>query len=304
MASKWSKFVAGGVAIIVAGAAAAWALTRPDPHPDSYWANLGEPDLVAGERLFWAGGCASCHAAPGATGDALKVLAGGRPLPSPFGTFHMPNISPDPDAGIGSWTLAEFGNAMTRGVGRRGEHLYPSFPYGSYSRLSAEDINDLFGYLKTLPADDNVAPAHALGFPFNVRPAVGAWKFLYFNDQPRIQLASTDDSVKRGQFLVEGPGHCGECHTPRDSMGGFQKDRWLAGGPNPEGKGTIPNITPGGDIGSWSEGDIASYLETGFTPEYDSVGGSMAEVQQNLARLPKSDLEAIAAYLKAVPAQE
>src|SRR5690606_24795729 len=101
----------------------------------SYWANLGEPDLVNGEQLFWAGGCASCHAAAGAEGEALKELAGGRPLPSPFGTFHIPNISPDPDAGIGSWTLAEFGNAMTRGVGRRGEHLYPSFPYGSYSRL-------------------------------------------------------------------------------------------------------------------------------------------------------------------------
>lgn len=304
MASRWAKVLGAGVIIVAVGAGVAWALTKPDPHPNTYWADLGEPDIVKGEQLFWAGGCASCHAAPNSTGDALKVLAGGRVLSSPFGTFHIPNISPDPGAGIGDWTLAEFGNAMTRGVGPDGEHLYPSFPYGSYARLSAKDINDLFGYLKTLPASSNIAPPHELQFPYNIRLAVGGWKFLYFNDQPRVELASADEKVRRGQFLAEGPGHCGECHTPRNALGGFEPDRWLAGGPNPEGRGTIPNITPGSrDIGSWSEGDIATYLETGFTPDYDSVGGSMVEVQQNLAHLPKSDLEAIAAYLKAVPAR-
>ncbi|MBW6421169.1 cytochrome c [Rhizobium sp. XQZ8] len=301
MASVLSKILGAGVVIVAVGAAAAWFLTKPDPHPDSYWANLGTPDLAKGEQLFWAGGCASCHAATGASGDALKVMSGGRALPSPFGTFHIPNISPDPKAGIGGWTLAQFGNAMTRGVGPNGEHLYPSFPYGSYARLPAKDVNDLFGYLKTLPASQNIAPPHELGFPFNIRMAVGGWKFLYFNDQPRVQLASADDKLKRGQFLVEGPGHCGECHTPRDAMGGFLPGKWLAGGPNPEGKGTIPNITPGGDLGSWSEGDITNYLETGFTPDFDTAGGSMVEVQQNIAHLPKGDIEAIAAYLKAVP---
>nr|WP_226951180.1 cytochrome c [Rhizobium terrae] len=298
----WSKILLAGVVVVAAGAATAWALTRPDPHPAGYWASPGTPDLAKGEQLFWAGGCASCHAAQGAEGDALKVLSGGRALPSPFGTFHIPNISPDPNAGIGRWTLAQFGDAMTRGVGADGEHLYPSFPYGSYTRLSAKDVGDLFGYLKTLPASANVAPPHELRFPYNVRLGVGVWKYLYLNDRPRVQLASADEKVKRGQFLVEGPGHCGECHTPRDQMGGFQPGRWLAGGPNPEGKGTIPNITPGSaDIGSWSEADIAGYLETGFTPDFDSAGGSMVEVQQNIAHLPKSDLEAIAAYLKAVP---
>lgn len=303
MASTWSKIAAAGVAVMAIGAGAAWALTKPDPHPDSYWANLGEPDLSNGEQIFWAGGCASCHAATGAEGDALKIMSGGRALPSPFGTFHIPNISPDPQAGIGHWTLAQFGNAMTRGVGPGGEHLYPSFPYGSYARMAPKDVNDLFGYLKTLPVSSNVAPGHELGFPFNIRLAVGGWKFLYFNDQPRVELASADDKVKRGQYLVEGPGHCGECHTPRNVLGGFEAGKWLAGGPNPEGEGTIPDITLGGDIGSWSEADIANYLETGFTPDYDSAGGSMVEVQRNMAHLPKSDLEAIAAYLKAVPAQ-
>ena len=192
---------------------------------------------------------------------------------------------------------------MTRGVGPEGEHLYPSFPYGSYARLSPADINDLFGYIKTLPPSTNVAPPHELGFPFNIRMAVGGWKLLYFTDAPRVQLASTDEKVKRGQFLVEGPGHCGECHTPRDQLGGFKADSWLAGGPNPEGKGSIPDITPGGTVKSWSEADFVNYFQTGFTPEYDSAGGQMAEVQQNLAHLPQADLEAIAAYLKAVPAR-
>jgi len=303
MGSKGVKLLGAAVAVLAVAAVSAWALTKPSPRPASDWANLGTPDLAKGEQLFWAGGCVSCHAAPGATGDAAKVLAGGRALPSPFGTFHIPNISPDPKAGIGEWTLAQFGDAMTRGVGPDGEHLYPSFPYGSYARLSPADINDLFGYIKTLPPSPNVAPPHELGFPFNIRMAVGGWKWLYFSDAPRVQLASADERVKRGQFLVEGPGHCGECHTPRDQLGGFKADSWLAGGPNPEGKGSIPDITPGGKVKSWSEADFVNYFQTGFTPEYDSAGGQMAEVQQNLAHLPQADLEAIAAYLKAVPAR-
>jgi mono/diheme cytochrome c family protein len=153
----------------------------------------------------------------------------------------------------------------------------------------------------SLPPSDNVAPPHELGFPFTIRMTIGGWKLLFFDDQPRVQLASADEKVQRGQFLVEGPGHCGECHTPRNALGGLKGDLWLAGGPNPEGKGTIPNITPGGSIKSWSEGDLVNYFQTGFTPEFDSVGGQMAEVQQNLTHLPQADLEAIAAYLKAVP---
>ncbi|AYD00127.1 cytochrome c [Neorhizobium sp. NCHU2750] len=303
MVSRRSRTAAFGLAAIAVAAIGAWQLTSPDPRPQDYWADAGKPDIANGERVFWAGGCASCHAAPGATGDALKVLAGGRALTSPFGTFHIPNISADPQAGIGSWTLADFGNAMIRGVAPGGTHLYPSFPYGSYARLSKRDVNDLFFYLKTLPASSYLALPHELRFPFNIRMAVGFWKFLYFDDRPRVELTSADDRVKRGQYLVEGPGHCGECHTPRNALGGFEKDKWLAGGPSPEGKGSIPDITPGGEIGSWSEGDLANYLETGFTPDFDSAGGAMVEVQQNMAHLPKADLEAIAAYLKAVPAR-
>ena len=305
MASIWAK-LAGGVAVAgIAGFGIFMWVTAPERQSPSHWANLGEPDLANGETLFWAGGCESCHAAPNATGDALKTLSGGRALPSPFGTFHVPNITPDPQHGIGSWTVAEFGDAMTRGVGKNGEHLYPSFPYTSYARMTAQDINDLFGYLKTLPTSTNDAPAHDLPFPLDMRLALGGWKFLYFDKgAPRVQLANASADVARGQYLVEGPGHCGECHTPRTALGGLIADKWLAGGPNPEGEGTIPDITPGSQaIGSWTVADIANYLETGFTPEFDSVGGSMVKVQQNMAKLSAEDRNAIAAYLKAVPAR-
>ncbi|MBB3947327.1 mono/diheme cytochrome c family protein [Rhizobium skierniewicense] len=305
MASIWAKLAGGAVVAGAAGLGIFLWVTAPERQSPSHWANLGEPNLANGETLFWAGGCASCHAAPNATGDALKTLSGGQALPSPFGTFHMPNISPDPQHGIGSWTVAQFGDAMTRGVGKNGEHLYPSFPYASYARMTPPDINDLFAYLKTLPASSNDAPGHDLPFPFNIRLSLGGWKFLYFDKgQPRVELANADAAVVRGQYLVEGPGHCGECHTPRDALGGFVKDQWLAGGPNPEGEGRIPNITPGSQtIGAWTQADIASYLETGFTPDFDSAGGSMVKVQQNMARLSAEDRNAIAAYLKAVPSR-
>ncbi|TPP10121.1 cytochrome c [Rhizobium glycinendophyticum] len=303
MASIWLKGLGGLAVLGIAGFGAFLWVTAPERQDLSVWTNLGDPDLAHGREVFFAGGCASCHAPAGAEGDARLILSGGAPIKSDFGIFHPPNISSDPNVGIGAWTLAEFGDAMTRGVGRDGEHLYPSFPYGSYVRMTPQDVKDLYGFLKTLPASDKLAPAHELAFPFNQRLALGGWKFLYFSAAPRAELTDASDLVKRGQYLVEGPGHCGECHTPRDALGGFKSGQWLAGGPNPEGKGAIPNITPGSkSIGSWSAGDIAAYLETGFTPDFDSVGGTMVEVQKNMAQLPASDREAIAAYLKAIPA--
>lgn len=302
MGRRTTKLLSGLVALVLAGAGGFWWLTKPAPWDEAHWQGLGEPDLANGEQVFWAGGCASCHAAPGAQDDARLVLSGGRALKSPFGTFHVPNISPDESAGIGDWTLAEFGNAMTRGVGKDGEHLYPSFPYGSYARMTAKDINDLWGYLQTLPKSGNVAAAHDLPFPYNIRLALGAWKLLFFTDEPRVEVNTADAKLARGQYLVEGPGHCGECHTPRNALGGFESGRWLAGAPNPEGEGRIPDITRGSrSVGNWSASDIASYLETGFTPDFDTVGGLMVDVQKNMARLSPSDREAIAAYLKAIP---
>ncbi|TPW30607.1 c-type cytochrome [Martelella alba] len=263
----------------------------------------GQPDIARGEQVFWMGGCASCHAAPGSQGSDRLVLSGGLAIESDFGTFHAPNISPDPDHGIGQWSELDFANALLEGVGRHGENLYPSLPYTSYTNMSDEDVHALFAFLKTLPASAQPSLPNDLSFPFNLRPALSFWKILFFSEGPRVALEAPGDPVLRGQYIVEGAGHCGECHTPRNALGGLDESRWLAGGPNPDGPGTIPDITPGSKtIGSWSESEIADYLETGFTPDFDVAGGAMAEVQQNLSHLPRADLEAIAAYLKAIPA--
>lgn len=299
------RFLLGLMLLVGAAAALFYVLTMPKGLPAEQIAAEASGDAARGERIFWAGGCASCHAAPNAEGDAKLVLAGGEPLVTEFGTFHAPNISPDPRHGIGGWSLADFANAMQRGVTPAGRHLYPAFPYTSYSRMASGDIADLWAYLKTLPSAATDAPANDLAFPFNIRRGIGLWKLAFLDTEPVISLsAEASDIVRRGQYLVEGPGHCGECHTPRRlwGLGGLDETRWLAGGPAPEGQGRIPNITPGGEIGGWSEEDLVNYFQTGFTPDFDSVGGSMAEVQENLSHLPEDDLRAISAYLKAVPA--
>jgi len=288
----------------IAGAGIAFVLTAPRPvAPERLKAiSSVDGDAAAGETMFWAGGCASCHAAPGTEGDAKLLLSGGVKLKSDFGTFIAPNISPDPDAGIGAWSISDFANAMLAGVSPEGSHYYPAFPYGSYTRMTDGDIADLFAFLKTLPQSQVASLPHEVGFPFNIRRSLGGWNLLFFTDQPRVDLASSDPQIKRGQYLVEGPGHCGECHTPRNLIGGFDSDAWLSGAQNPEGEGVIPNLTPGGkSISGWSASDIAYYLESGFTPDFDSVGGSMVGVQKNMAKLTSGDRDAIAAYLKALP---
>ena len=282
-------------------AAGGYSLLRPVRLDATAIAPEGSGDAARGERLFWAGGCVSCHASEATD---RPVLSGGAPLVTPFGTFHGPNISPDPEHGIGHWTLADFANALQRGVDPEGRNLYPAFPYTSYARMTPGDVADLHAFLKTLPPSTADAPPNDLPFPFNQRIALGLWKALFLHPEPVATLAAdAPEPVRRGRYLVEGPGHCGECHTPRTlgGAGGLDLSRWLAGGPAPEGDGRIPNITPGGPTADWSEDDLVTYFETGFTPEFDSVGGSMVEVQHNLARLPKDDLAAIAAYLKVVP---
>jgi mono/diheme cytochrome c family protein len=297
------KLLGAAVLLGCAGAVAGWFLTMPARLDSVTLAGLGSGDADRGRRIFIAGGCASCHARPKAEGEARLELAGGEALRTPFGTFVAPNISQDERDGIGAWSLEDFANAMLKGVSPSGEHLYPAFPYASYARMKPGDVADLYAFLKTLPAVSGKAPAHDLAFPFNIRRGVGLWKLLYLSDDPVIDLpADAPAAVVAGRYLVEGPGHCGECHTPRDFAGGTRKDQWLAGAVAAEGEGIVPNITSGeGGIGDWSEGDIASYLETGFTPDFDSVGGTMVEVQRNMAELTPEDRAAIAAYLKAIP---
>ncbi|WP_424933965.1 c-type cytochrome [Amaricoccus macauensis] len=289
---------------VVGGAAAvaAYAATGPNRLSETELAELPEGDAERGELVFWAGGCASCHAAKDAEGDEKLALGGGLVLQTDFGDFVVPNISMDPQDGIGAWSEEDFANAMLRGVSPEGSHYYPSFPYTSFARMEMSDIADLWAFWQTLPSVEGATQDHSLTFPFNMRRGLGLWKQAFLSDAPAVELQDPSAEVARGQYLVEGPGHCGECHSPRDTAGAINYDLWLAGAPNPDGEGRIPNITGGeGGIGSWSASDVAYYLESGFTPDFDSVGGSMVGVQESLAHLPSEDLEAIGAYLKAVP---
>jgi len=266
------------------------------------------PDVSNGETMFWAGGCASCHAAPGSKGDERLRMVGGFEMHTPFGTFRAPNISSDPDYGIGAWTLLEFINSMVKGISPDGRHYYPAFPYTYYQNMRTEDLIDLKAFLDTLPAENNQVADHKLKFPFNFRRGLGLWKQVYLGDAMSPPGSSEMTLVERGRYLVQGPGHCGACHTPRDAFGGEITDRLLAGAASLESTEDsaaewIPNITPHKDgIGSWREKDIAYSLESGFDPDFDVFGGSMVEVQENMAKLTPEDRNAIAAYLKSIPA--
>ncbi len=276
-----------------------WWITRPEFADEAAVAALsGDP--LRGETVFYAGGCSSCHAAPKAEGEDKLKLGGGLAFKTEFGTFYAPNISPH-ENGIAGWSAYDLVGAMQKGVSPDGAHYYPAFPFTSYARAEVADIVDLKAYLDTLPevADANIP--HEVGFPFNIRRTLGGWKFLFMD--PKAVHLTNDPVVARGRYLVEGLGHCAECHTPRNALGGLKSGAWLAGGPNPDGEGRIPNITPHADgIGSWSEADIIEYLTSGFTPEFDVAGGQMTDVVGNVSKLPAEDRAAIAAYLKAIPA--
>lgn len=288
------------LAVVAVAGAGAWVLTAPAASvPEDAIAAL-TPDPAHGEQVFLAGGCASCHTAPGAVADGPPVLSGGQEFPSEFGTFVAPNISPDPVAGIGGWSARDLANAMLHGVSPKGQHYYPAFPYASYARASLQDIVDLRAHLATLPASSQVNASPRLGFPFNLRRGVGVWKLLYLNPTGWMVEGELTPEENRGRYLVEALGHCGECHTPRTPLGGMERSHWLGGAPSPDGKGRVPNITPGQL--RWSTAEIVEYLTTGFTPDYDTVGGHMASVVANFARLPQADRAAVAAYLKKVPA--
>jgi len=285
---------------VVIGLAVFWVVTIPANVPASALAQRS-PDLENGKTMFLIGGCASCHATPGQ--DDKTRLGGGVGIKSPFGTFYAPNISPDRDRGIGQWSEANFVTAMVKGTAPNGQHLFPAFPYTSYQRMKWDDVRDLFAYLKTLPAVTDQSKPHEVPFPFNVRRSLGAWKFLFLEGRTFKPDEAKDAVWNRGAYLVNGPGHCAECHSPRNALGGIIAAQRFAGGPNPEGEGWVPNITQKG-LGEYSDKDIAYVLETGNTPDGDSVGGAMTAVVRNTAQLPAADRNAIAAYIKSLPPVE
>jgi mono/diheme cytochrome c family protein len=282
------------------GAAAFWLITRPQviaaselpPHT---------PNLENGRVMFFAGGCTSCHATPEQE-DRMR-LGGGMELKSPYGSFYPPNISPDPKDGIGAWSEADFVTAMKKGTSPDRRHYFPSFPYASYQRMTVPDLRDMFAYIKTLPPVQGRVRDHNVRFPFNSRLALGGWKFLYLDGRPFTPDPNRPAEWNRGAYLVNGPGHCAECHSPRTTLGGIVEDKRFSGGPNPEGEGRIPNITQH-SLGEYSEKDIAEILTSGMNPEGDTVSGSMGAVVRNTSQLPASDRAAMAAYIKSLPPVE
>ncbi len=292
------RFLVTAVVLGLIAAALGLYLTRPRADgPEAFEGLSG--DAVAGELVFTAAGCASCHMVEGASDDAKLVLAGGQHFPSPFGTFTAPNISMDPEHGIGGWEALDLWNALHHGTSPNGQHYYPAFPYASYVRMTPQQVVDLHAYMQTLPADPTPSAPHDLGFPFNIRASLGGWKLLYLRDG-WVMTGDLTAEETRGRDIVEALGHCGECHSPRTALGGPKTGAaWLTGAPNPAGRGSFPDLTP--PALDWSEADLVEYFTSGFTPEYDSAGGHMALVVDNLAALPEPDRAAVAAYLKRLP---
>jgi len=285
------------VCVLAAAFGLYWWLTAP-PTLVTVAAAATEPNLANGQTIFNAGGCSSCHAVPNQP-DRLR-LGGGLAIPSPFGTFYAPNISPDPADGIGRWSEADFVNAVTRGISPDGTHYFPAFPYTSYAHAKVQDVRDLFAYLKTLPSVPGKVRDHDLPFPFNIRRNVGIWKLLFMDDKPFVADPARSASWNRGAYLVNSFGHCAECHSPRNFLGGIIASERFAGGPDPEGEGWVPNITRKG-LGDWSDKDIAYFLKSGQTPDGDSAGGSMVRVIRNTSQLSQQDRAAIAEYIVSLP---
>jgi mono/diheme cytochrome c family protein len=295
------RVVLGLALIALIGLSAFWWLTIPATIAAAALP-ARQPDLANGQIMFNAGGCSSCHAVPNQD-DRLK-LGGGLAIPSPFGTFYAPNISPDQNDGIGRWSEADFVTAVVKGTSPSGAHYYPAFPYTSYQRAKIEDVRDLFAYLKTLPAVQGRVRDHDMPFPFNIRRTLGIWKLLFLDGKPFLTDSAHSATWNRGAYLVNGFGHCAECHSPRNFLGGIVTAQRFAGGPNPEGEGWVPNLTQKGSLAEWSVKDIAYFLETGELPEGDKAAGSMGRVIRNTSQLSREDRQAMAEYLKSLPPVE
>jgi len=256
-------------------------------------------NVTRGEYLLRAGGCVSCHTAAG----GLK-LAGGRALATPFGTFYSPNITPDPETGIGRWTDAQFLRALREGVRPDGANYFPVFPYPSFTGITDSDALAIKAYLFSVPAVRQDNRPHDVIFPFSWRVLQTGWKLLFFTPGPFQPAPERSAAYNRGAYLVTALAHCGECHTPRNFLGALRSGQWLAGTRDgPDGQ-LVPNITPdpGTGIGRWQKEDVVELLKTGTTPEQSKVKGAMKEtIEDGLKYLSDGDLEAIADYLFARP---
>lgn len=274
-------------------ALAAFALANLSPA--SLAAAAGDPKH--GEYVVRLGGCLGCH-----TEDKKDAVpfAGGRVLKTKFGTFFGPNITPHPQAGIGRWTEADFMRAMRHGTRPDGANYLPVFPYPSFTKITDSDLRDLWAYLRTLPQSSQANREHDPWLFFGWRFLVPVWKWLYFTPGPFMNIPGASEVINRGAYLVQALGHCGECHTPRNFLGGPIRSRLLAGGKGPDDKRT-PNLTPT-RLKQWSDGELKKFLLTGVTPDDEEAADLMYEVIRNTtSQLTPGDLAALMAYLRSLP---
>ncbi|MGE4132542.1 MAG: cytochrome c [Bdellovibrionales bacterium] len=245
--------------------------------------------MSQGEYVFRLGGCVHCH-----TVEAKRPLTGGRSLVTPFGTFYTPNISPDPETGIGRWTYEQFSRALRQGVAPDGRVYYPSFPYSSFAQLTDEDTKALWEFMTTMPPFHQVSRVHDLSFPFNQSFLMRIWRTLFF---------SPSQPPTRGSYLVESMLHCAECHTPRNSFGAFEMNQWMAGSSMKFDGRVPPNLTPDPEtgLGSWTEADWVKFLSSGILPSGRTVGSEMASVISATAVLRPEDRKAVVDYFRSLP---
>jgi mono/diheme cytochrome c family protein len=259
----------------------------------------GASQLRRGQYLVALGDCVSCH-----LGKAGQPLAGGLGLQTPFGVIYSSNITSDQQTGIGSWTADQFYKAMRSGIGTHGQNLYPAFPYPSFRLITREDSDAIFAFLKSTPAVNYTPPANGLRFPLNIRASVKGWNLLYLKDGEFKADATQSSDWNRGAYLVNGLGHCGTCHTPKNSLGADQGDSFLQGS-LVEGW-RAPDLTSNTrtGLGRWTLEQIVEYLQTGRNA-YAAAGGQMGEViTYSTSLMTPEDLHAIAVYLKSMPSSK
>jgi mono/diheme cytochrome c family protein len=253
-------------------------------------------DAKRGQYIAQLGGCVGCHTEK----EGATPFAGGRALKTPFGTFYGPNITPHKEAGIGSWTQAQFVRAMRYGERPDGSHYFPAFPYTSFTRIGDKDLADLFAYLKSLPPNARANTAHDLKFPFGYRFAVAGWKMLFFKPGVFESDPKASAQVNLGGYLANALGHCGECHTARNALGGLKTERHFAGGKTPEDK-DVSNLTPA-SLKRYGDDALKNLLTTGLTEDGDVLNETMGEVVTNtLSKMSPVDLDALVAYLRSLP---
>jgi mono/diheme cytochrome c family protein len=289
--------LAGGcVLVVIAGFAWIW---HPAIVPLAADGKLtfDRKTIDLGIELALIGNCSDCHTTEGGTS-----YAGGRKLPTPFGTIYASNLTPDPDTGLGKWSEEAFRRAMHEGVDREGRQLYPAFPYDHFTKATSEDVHALYAFLMTRPAVRNVIPANELNFPFNFRPLVAGWKLLFLSQAALAPDASKSTEWNRGRYLVEGLGHCGSCHTPRNALGGEKKGSSYAGGVA-EGWNAPPLNATLVSAHQWTVDQLAEYLSTGWHQLHGAAAGPMADVTKNLGQASKQDVHAIAVYINSLSAQ-